>query len=157
MNICYKNMITVSEVNSIRKSVGFRQGSPEQVEAGLTGSSYIIAAYDLDRAVGMARLIWDTGSVASIHDILVVPEYQMQGIEDELITRTLNFLRTKLKPGFGIQVDVRVWNNKKNFYESLGFQVSTPQRRGIPMHICLTDHIDLTDAMFKQMEFKEKE
>jgi Acetyltransferases len=152
MNIIYKNIITADEVNSIRASVGFRKIHPEQVQAGLEGSSYIISAYDEDRVIGMARLIWDNGTVALIKDILVVPEYQMQGIDTEMITRIFDFLRAKLKPGFGIQVDVNAWNNQEQFYEDLGFQVSTPQRRGVPMHICLTNQIELTDTMFKQCE-----
>ena len=98
----------------------------------------------------MARLIWDGGAVALIRDIIVVPDYQMQGIEAELIRQILDFLNTKLKPGFGIQVDVMAWSNQEKIYESLGFQASIPQRRGRPMHICLTDQIELTDAMFQQ-------
>jgi GNAT superfamily N-acetyltransferase len=157
MNITYTNTITVDEVNSIRASVGFRQIHPEQVKASLDGSAVIVAVYDQDKTVGMARLIWDGGSVAFIQDILVVPEYQMQGIETEMITRIFDFLRAKLKPGFGIQVDVKAWNNQEQFYESIGFQVSTPQRRGIPMHICLTNQIELTDAIFMQCGFSAKE
>lgn len=153
MNITYTDTITVDVFNSIRASVGFRQIHPEQVKASLAGSAVIVAAYDHDKAIGMARLIWDGGSVALIHDILVATEYQMQGIETEMITRIFDFLHAKLKPGFGIQVDVKAWNNQEQFYKSLGFQVSTPQRRGVPMHICLTNQIELTDAMFRQCEF----
>ena len=76
-------------------------------------------------------------------------EYQAQGIEAELITRILGFLDSKLKPRFGIQVDIRAWGSQERLYESLGFQVSMQERRGKPMHICLTDRIELTDAMFK--------
>jgi len=94
--------------------------------------------------------------VALIPNILVVPEYQMQGIETEMITCIFDFLRAKLKPGFGIQVDIKAWNNTERFYENLGFQISTPQLRGVPMHICLTNQIELTDAMFKQMQFSTK-
>lgn len=156
MNITYSNTITANEVNSIRASVGFRQIHPEQVESSLKGSTIIIAAFDHDKAVGMSRLIWDGGTVALIKDVLIVPEYQMKGIEAEIITRIFSFLRTKLKPGYGIQVDVNVWNNQEPFYEDLGFQISTPQLRGVAMHICLTDQIELTDAMFKQCEFSNK-
>lgn len=157
MNVTYINTITADEVNSIRESVGFRQIHPEQVKASLDGSAVIVAVYDHGKAIGMARLIWDGGSVALIHDILVVQEYQMKGIEIEMVTRIFDYLRAKLKPGFGIQVDVKAWNNQEQFYESLGFQVSTPQQRGIPMHICLTNQIELTDAIFKQCEFSTKE
>ena len=150
MTITYKNTITAEDANAIRSSVGFRKIHPEQLQASLDGSAFIIAAYRQNKAVGMARLIWDSGSVALIHDIIVVPEFQGHGIETKLITHIFDFLNTKLKPGFGIQVDIRAWNNQEKLYESLGFQISTPQLRGIPMHICLTNQIELTDSMFNQ-------
>lgn len=150
MEITYKNNITADEVNSLRASIGFRQIDAEQVSAGLKGSSFITAAYDNGNAVGMARLIWDGGGVALVTDVIVSPEYQSQGIEKELVGQVLDYLRGKLKPGFGIQVDVRAWERQEPIYQSLGFGVSTRERRGTPMHICLTDHIELTDAKFKQ-------
>lgn len=157
MNITYTNTITADEVNSIRASVGLRQINPEQVKAGLDGSTVILVAYDRDKAFGMTSLIWDGGTVALIPNILVLPEYQMQGIETEMITRIFDFLRAKLKPGFGRQVDIEAWNNTEHFYDSLGFQVSTPQLRGVPMHICLTNQIEMTDSMFWQIQFSSKE
>lgn len=83
-----------------------------------------------------------------IPDILVLPEYGSQEIKEKLITQILDFLRSKLKPGFGIQVDIKAWNCREGFYKNLGFQLSTPERRGTPMHICLTDQIELTDAKY---------
>lgn len=157
MSITYKDTITADEVNFLRASVGFRQIDPEQIKAGLDGSAFIVAAYFQHRIVGMARLIWDGGIVALIPDVIVLPEYQMQGIEQEMVTQLLDFLRNKLKPGFGIQVDVNAWNNQEALYESLGFQISTQERRGVPMQICITDQIELTDAKFNQCEFCGKE
>ena len=116
MGITYTNTITEENVNSIRTAVGFRGIHPEQLQASLDGSAFIIAAYDQDKAVGMARLIWDGGSVALIHDILVVPEYRMQGIEAELITHIFDFLKSKLKTGWGIQVDVRAWGYHEKIF-----------------------------------------
>lgn len=156
MNIIYKNFITAEEVNFLRASVGFRQIDPEQIGGGLDGSAFTVAAYDQLQNVGMARLIWDGGMVALILDVLVLPEYQMKGIEQEMVMRLLDFLRGKLKPGFGIQVDVKVWSHQKTIYESLGFEISTQERRGVPMQLCLTNHIELTDEKFKQCAFDEK-
>ena len=156
MSIIYKNAVSADEVNYLRASVGFRQILPEQINAGLNGSALIVAACEQERVVGMSRLIWDGGMVALITDVLVLPEYQMKGIEREMITRLLDFLRSKLKPGFGIQVDVRVWNRQEALYESLGFQISKQEQRGVPMQICLTEQIELTDAKYKQCTFSEE-
>jgi len=89
--------------------------------------------------VGFARLVWDGGSVALIPDILVRPEFQGRGIEARLVRRLLDFLRAKLKPGWGIQVDIRAWN-EPGLYESFGFEITRPERRGLPMHVSLTHH-----------------
>lgn len=156
MDLIYTNTITADEVNAIRKSMGWRQNHPEQFQDSLNGSTLIVAAYKEGKAIGMVRLIWDGGEVAVIPNILILPEYQMQGIENEMLSRIFDFLRSKLKPGYGIQVDIRVWNNQEPYYERIGFQASTPQRRGTPMHICLTNQIELTDAIFKQCGFSEK-
>ena len=148
MNITYKNTITADEVNAIRKSMGWRQILPEQLQPELDGKEFIISAYDKDKAVGMAT---------SSGTILIMPEYQFQGIEDEFFARIFEFVSTKLKPGYGISITVNAFNEKQiALYESLGFQISTPELRGIPMHICLTDQIELADKMFEQMELKKE-
>ena len=121
MNISYSNSITANEVNFIRASIGFRQIHPEQINSGLDGSIVIVAAHDHDKVVGMSRLIWDGGTVALIQDVLVIPEYQLQGIETEMITRIVAFLCTK-QPGFGIQVDVKAWNNQNKSMKLLDFK-----------------------------------
>ena len=153
----YKNTVSAEEVNFLRAAVGFRQILPEQLNAGLNGSTLIVSAYDQSQIVGMARLIWDGGMAALIPDMLVLPEYKIQGIEKELVKRVLDFLRSKLKPGFGIHVDIKAWDNREKIYENLGFQISTHECRGVPMHICLTDQIELTDAKFKQCGFSERD
>ena len=148
MNITYKNTITADEVNAIRKSMGWRQQHPEQMQGEIGAAEFLISAYDGDKAVGMAT---------SGGNVLIVPEYQYQGIEKEFFTRIFDFKRSKLKPGYGTQVHVRAWSDEQiKLYESLGFQISTPEKLGVPMHICLTNQIELTDKMFKQMEYKEE-
>ncbi|MCL2773497.1 MAG: GNAT family N-acetyltransferase [Oscillospiraceae bacterium] len=149
MNITYKNTITADEVNAIRKSMGWRQLPPdERMQAELDEKEFLISAYDEDKAVGMAT---------SGGTILLMPDYQFKGIENEFFNRIFDFTRKKLRPGDGISIEIRAWNEKQiALYESLGFQISTPELRGIPMHICLTNQIELTDKRFKQMEFKEE-
>lgn len=155
MEMQYRDGITPDEMNQLRASIGFRQIAPTQLCAGLEGSRMVVSAYSGDRAVGMARLIWDGGGTALITDVIVRPEYQAQGLEREIVAKFLDFLRSRLRPGFGIQVDVKAWSRQESLYTDLGFQLSTKERRGIPMHICLTDQIEITDALYKQGDYKE--
>lgn len=153
--LTYKTEISAAEVNYLRASIGFRQIHPEQVEAGLQGSSLVIAVFDGSCIIGMGRLIWDGGIVAMVNDLIVIPEYRSQNIEDEILNHIIEFLKSKLKTGFGIQVDIKAWTEQREICEKLGFQLSTTERRGVPMHICLTNQIELTDKMFRQMEYRE--
>jgi GNAT superfamily N-acetyltransferase len=155
MSITYVYSMTADEFNHVRAAVGFRQIHPEQAVAEINGSTLVITAHDNERTVGMALLLWNGGGGALV-SMLVIPKYQKQGIEEEMIKHFFVFLREKLKPGFGIQVDVRAFGSQSEVYEQLGFNISTTEQRGTPMHICLTNEIELTDKMFKQMEFKEK-
>ena len=149
----YKNSIAPDEVNKLRRAAGFRQIDEAQIKAGLSGSALVVSAYEDDQAVGMARLIWDGGMTALITDLIVLPEHQNRGIEVEMIRRILSFLQNRLQPGFGIQVDVRAWGDQEALYREMGFEISTQERRGVPMHICLTEQIELTDARFQQCGF----
>lgn len=150
MSITYKSSVTPDEMNVLRASIGFHQIAPEQLAAGLAGSERVAVACDNAQTVGMARLIWDGGGVALITDVIVRPDHQSQGIEAQLVGKLLDHLRGKLRPGFGIQVDVRAWEGQEPLYHELGFTVSTRERRGTPMQICLTDQIELTDQRFGQ-------
>ena len=155
MKIRYTNSINIDEFNYIRASVGFSQFHPEQVKAEIEGSTLMIAAYEKEKIIGMASLFWCGGVSASIY-VFVVPEYRLNGIEDEMIIMIFNYLKDKLKPGFGIQVDVNAFSrNQVDLYENLGFKISTTEQRGIPMHICLTNQIEITDKMYKQLEYSE--
>lgn len=149
----YRNSIAVGEFNKLRRSAGFRQIDEDQIKAGLSGSALVVSAYEDNHAVGMVRLIWDGGMTALITDLIVLPEHQNRGIETEIIRRILGFLQDQLRPGFGIQVDVRAWGNQETLYRELGFEISTQERRGIPMQICLTEQIELTDIRFQQCGF----
>lgn len=149
MSLEYRNTITVKEVNQLRKSVGFRQLNEEQLKCSLEGSAFIVSAYNCV-AIGMARLIWDTGSTGLVTDLLVHKDYRNKGIEEQLITRILDFLKEQLKPGFGIQIDIKGWDGQLEALRTIGFIESSTEKRGHSMHICLTKEIELTDKKFKQ-------
>ena len=156
MNITYKNDISIEAVNALRKSMGWRQEHPEQLQSALDGSTLIVAAYEGNKAIAMARLVWDGGGWASIPGIQIMPEYRNADIEKGLISQILDYLRERLKPGFGIQVDIRAFGDQESLYRDVGFQLSTKGQRGVPMHVCLTNQIELTDKAFKQMGYEEE-
>lgn len=89
MNIQYVNKISVEEYNALRVSAGWATIHPEQAEAGLAGSTLVIAAKDGEKTVGIARLLTDGGYTALIKDVLVLPDYQKKGISTAMMTHIL--------------------------------------------------------------------
>jgi GNAT superfamily N-acetyltransferase len=136
--ITYTNTISAEDYNTLRESAGWPRIHSEQATAGIYGSALVVAAKDDDRTVGTARLIWDGGYAALIKDVLVLPEYQGRGIGSEMMNRIMSFLKSKLKPGFGIQIDLMAATDKEPFYEKLGFVSRPRDNRGAGMDLWIT-------------------
>ena len=137
-NIEYINTITVDDYNALRTSVGWGEVNAEQAQASLNGSTLVIAAKADDKTVGTGRLIWDSGNSALIKDILVLPDYQGCGIGTEIMERILTYLKERIKPGWGVSIDLMSAIGKEKFYEKFGFVIRPRDRRGSGMDMWLT-------------------
>jgi GNAT superfamily N-acetyltransferase len=139
LNIAYTNTISVDNYNALREAAGWGSIHPEQAAATIAGSAFIISATDGDKTVGTARVVRDGGYAALIKDVLVLPEYQHQGIGTEMMNQLMTFLRSQLKPGYGIQVDLMCAIDREPFYEKFGFAVRPRERRGAGMDMWITE------------------
>ena len=138
MSITYTNVISAEDYNMLRSSAGWPTIHTEQAIAGLQGSALVIAVKDGERTVGTARLVWDGGYAALIKDVLVLPDYQGQGIGTAMMTQIMDYLKSKLKPGYSIQIDLMSVHGKERFYEKFGFLVRPRENRGHGMDMLLT-------------------
>jgi GNAT superfamily N-acetyltransferase len=121
MNITYTNTVSAEDCNRLRASAGWPQVHIEQITTGLKNSAFIIAAKDGEATVGMARLVSDGGHVVFIVDVLVLPEYQRKGIGKTMMGKIMEHIRSNLKDGYFIQVDLMAAKGKEKFYEEFGF------------------------------------
>ena len=133
MDISYSDFISVEVYNELRASAGWLPILPEQAQAGLDGSACVVVAYCGARAVAMARVLWDGGYAALLKDVLVLPDFQGQGIGAALVERIVEFLRKQLRPGWSITVDVMSAVGKERFYEKMGFVERPHSKRGAGM------------------------
>jgi len=131
MEIKYINTITVEDWNMLREAVGSKPIHSEQVNNSINGSAFIATALYGDKIVGTGRLIWDGGYIAVTKNVMVLPEYQSKGIGSEIMRQQISFLKSQLKPGFGIAHQFIASNNAEKFYKKLGFSVTPCGDRGL--------------------------
>ena len=123
--IAYTNDLTPDEYLHLREAVGWARLSHGQAERGLANATHLVVARDDGRAVGMARVLFDFGYTAYIHDVIVLPEYQRQGIGTALMSNVLDWLKANSYEGDFMQYVVVCAKGTEPFYEKFGF-VSRP-------------------------------
>lgn len=113
---CYNQ----SEILNLYSSVGWTNytDNPEMLKRAYEGSLYVIGAYHGEKLVGIIRAVGDGASIVFIQDILVLPEYQRQGIGTALLKAILE------KYSHVYQTELMTDNTEKTigFYKSLGFK-----------------------------------
>ena len=135
MNITYVNAISVEDYNMLHVAVGWGARKPEMVRAALARTDYLICARVGEKTIGMARFIYD-GLQALIMDVVVLPEYQKQGIGKALMTQLMERLG-ELSRGSGIMVNLMSAKDRDGFYEQFGFENRPNERRGPGMTLWL--------------------
>ena len=66
--------------------------SPQDLEQAAQNSYVVIAAYEGEQLVGFGRVISDGVVYATIHDVVVAPNWRQQGIGSNIIHRLLAIL-----------------------------------------------------------------
>ncbi len=93
------------------------QLSPDELIQALRSSWYLLGAYDGERLVGFGRLVSDGIVHAMIYDLIVLPEYQAQGIGGKILERLIEKCRET-----GVR-DIQLFcaKGKRPFYEKRAF------------------------------------
>ncbi len=131
--INYVDQISVEDYNGLRKAVGWAELERKQAETGIKNSVFFVAAVSEDRTVGMARIVGDGGYIAYIADVIVLPEFQGNGIGKALMQKCIGFLKESLQEGQQYFVNLVASPGKEPFYEKFGFNVRPNEKEGAGM------------------------
>ena len=127
------NSIEPQEYMDMREAVGWGKFAIEEAAEGLK-HSFVWCIRDNDRPIALGRVVWDHGYVMYIADIIVIPEYQKQGLGREIMENIMEFIRSKMKPGYRIMVSLLAAKEKEAFYEKFGFVTRPNNSVGAGMH-----------------------
>lgn len=133
MDIVYGNTLSVSDYNNLRKSAGWNTFPERQAQVGLSNSTYIVAAKKDGQTVGMARVISDGGYAAFVMDVIVLPEFQGNGIGKTMLQNIMSYLNSTLEQGEKMYVGLMAAKDRESFYKQFGFLERPNEHMGAGM------------------------
>jgi GNAT superfamily N-acetyltransferase len=121
LEISYTNTLTPEEFNTLRTAASWNAIEPAQAARGLQNTAFIVCARDNKKAIGMARVITDHGYVAYIADMIVLPQYQGNGIGKEIMSRVMAYINETTGSSQDKYIGLHSAKGKEPFYEKFGF------------------------------------
>ena len=98
------------------------QLSPEELVQALQASWYVLSVFDDEQLVGFGRLVSDGVLHAVIYELIVLPEYQGQGIGGKILEKLVE----KCKESGVRDIQLFCARGKHEFYKKRGF-VARPE------------------------------
>ena len=122
--LCFFHDLSAEDYVRLRSSVGWTPLIREQAQSCLENSDFIVSCRESDETVGCARVFWDKGYIAYLADVIVIPEYQGQGIGKRLTEAAMEALSREgiFKTALVVFADNDGGNE---FWEKLGFTART--------------------------------
>lgn len=111
--------LQVEEYRALRRAVGWWDVSPEAARAGLPNDLFTLVVERDGETIGCARIIGDGGIYFYLQDVIVLPQYQGQGIGAELMDRVMGWLAANTPPRKF--VGLMAASGAEAFYERYGF------------------------------------
>lgn len=103
-------------------SVGWEPPGIGQVQKALENTIATFTAYDNDKAIGMVRLIGDSGMSFYIKDFAVVPAYQSKGVGTLLLNALEDYIKEHIAPDWAVSLELISSNEAVGFYQKHGFE-----------------------------------
>ncbi len=108
------------EIYSLYNAVGWTAYTDklDELENGFKNSLLVMAAYEEETLIGIIRVVGDGYTIVFIQDILVLPEYQDQGVGSKLLKAVIDYYPDV----YQIQLTTDATDKTIKFYESTGFK-----------------------------------
>ena len=115
-----QDVVKLEDVLHLYQAVGWTNytNQPQMLEQALSHSLVIYVALDGDAVVGLIRLVGDGFSSIFVQDLIVLPNYQHQGIGSALMKESLE----DFKEAYQVQLATEQTEKNVGFYRSMGFE-----------------------------------
>lgn len=115
------NQLTPEDFIRLKTATGFMNRPLEQVEKALANDLFDVSVLHGGKVIGMGRLVGDGAMYWYLQEIIVLPEYQGQGIGKLIVNRLLEHIKESAVPGTAVEIGLTAVKGKEPFYEKFGF------------------------------------
>lgn len=128
------NYITPEEYMEMRRLVEWSAFPLEQAAEGIK-NTFILMCFRVDgKPVALGRAVSDRGYVVYIADVIVIPEYQGNGLGRKIMESLMEQIKASMKPGYRIMITLMAAHGKEKFYNKFGFVDRPSEFYGCGMH-----------------------
>lgn len=119
-----ENQLSAEDFLRLKVATGFRNRPIGQVEQALKNDLFDVVAIVNNDVVGMGRLVGDGVMYWYLQEIIVLPEYQGNGIGTSIVNYLLDYIKNHTEHGNFTSVGLTAAEGKETFYRRFGFQKS---------------------------------
>ncbi|MCR4996252.1 MAG: GNAT family N-acetyltransferase [Butyrivibrio sp.] len=117
------NILTPEEFVRLRNATGFADIPVEHARKALQNGLINVSAMKDGELIGMGRLVGDGAMYWYLQEIVVLPEYQRQGIGTMIVNHLVDYAVKNSSTGKFTTIGGISANGKEGFYKNLGFEV----------------------------------
>ena len=107
----------------LRVLTGFADIPIEHAKRALDGGLINVSAKYGDRLIGMGKMVGDGAMYWYLQEIIVLPEYQKQGVGTKIVNHLVDYAVSHSTTGKFTTIGGVSAKGKEEFYRKLGFEV----------------------------------
>ena len=116
-----ENELKAKDFIRLKVATGFMDRPIEQVEKALKNNLFDVTAVYNGEVIGMGRLVGDGFMYWYLQEIIVLPQFQGQGIGTRIVNRLLDYIKENTTPGTIVSVGLTAATGKDTFFENPNF------------------------------------
>ncbi len=124
----FKNPTPI-EYDKIRNTTAWDKLDLKTIKKGLEKSLFSVCLYDIDKLIGVGRIVGDGSIYFYIQDIIVIPEYQGKGFGKIIMNEVMQYLNDNANHNSFI--GLMAVEGVEKFYHKFGFKTRTTSRSGM--------------------------
>ena len=117
------NVLQPEDFVRLRVATGFAEVPIEHAERALAGGLLNVSATYEGQLVGMGRLVGDGAMYWYLQEIIILPEYQKQGIGTKIVNHLVDYAVEHSATGKFTTIGGVSAKGKEGFYTKMGFDI----------------------------------